>query len=433
MHLNIINKLLNDIKVANSNNTNPYEKPINLVVNTYNLLVDSYYQLNAHSNWSILVTWLFVNLIAYYLKTIDKLLAKNIWTDYRHEFGFKRNPAIQINDTDFWKMSYEFLFSNKNYIQALPPFMRLIVTDAFKLCRYFDIIKLFTDKAFELNQDGTNIHERFIKSFGNKLFTFPLLANEDDHRALALRNGQVENFENLLDLNFYFVKRFATDHNANNSIDSLTKFVQNTINQDFIGIGDMLNSNRLFPTDFNIIFEIDSNLSCCLNPVLKTYSNLLMRSLTEKFHLFIHFELLHSFYLFKSNEVMFLFSKSLADLVKSNDVFEDDLILNKLFYRSIEAQSSYTTIDKNFNIHKLFQVKYDKECARNMFMPTKSLESVNRLINGVSLKFSLKWPINFIIQIDDLNVYNRLFNAILQIKQVKYNLDGLEFKGDSPY
>jgi hypothetical protein len=305
--------------------------------------------------------------------------------------------------------------------------MRIIILHGFKLCKYFEVIQLFEAEPNRHNDAGTLIYESFLKNFG-KLFKFPLSTNQ--HAQLSLHHA--DKYENLLDLNFYFAKQCTLSKISAKDIDHVTASLANS---EQIAIGKFFTLTQQLQTDFNINMssEIDSNLTDCLNPVLKVYSNIFITNLIEKYHLFLHFELLNSFFLFKSNEVMFLFSKTLTDMVKVYDTFQDDLILNKLFYRCIQAQSSYTAIDNKLNIQQLFYFKYSKDSTTNTFISTKDASLLNRLITGISLKFILKWPFNFVLQNDDLDVYNRFFNAILQIKQVKYNLDGLEFKGSSVF
>lgn len=62
-----------------------------------------------------------------------------------------------------------------------------------------------------------------------------------------------------------------------------------------------------------------------------------------------------------------------------------------------------------------------------------NIEGMSRLIGGIRLKVKINWPLNIVISEANLDLYNRLFVFMLQLKQVKYDLDSLRLQGDFFY
>ena len=141
--------------------------------------------------------------------------------------------------------------------------------------------------------------------------------------------------------------------------------------------------------------------------------------------MFKFFEFMHSYYLYKSNEIMFIFSKKLFDLIKNYELYQEDAILNNLFFNS--ANSLFTT-------STLIQKSpFKASCVTLYYDDTKpSVVNSNmssRLISKIGINMNVKWPLNIIVKPSDLTSYNRIFLFILQIKQAKYDLDSLNLKG----
>ena len=143
---------------------------------------------------------------------------------------------------------------------------------------------------------------------------------------------------------------------------------------------------------------------------------------------------MHSYFLFKSNEIMFLFVKSLFETIKSYETYQEDAILNSLLYKA--ASSVFTTdiLQKKLVFTSgLVTVHFDSNLAAEQQAKKKTMSLVgsqsSRLINSLRLKIKIVWPLNIIITKNDLETYNRIFLYIIQIKQVKYDLDSLDLKG----
>lgn len=108
-----------------------------------------------------------------------------------------------------------------------------------------------------------------------------------------------------------------------------------------VRIETLLESISETEIDFNIESELESILADGYMKYVNYSSSVLITNLLDRFNLRKFFAFLQSYYLFKSNEIMFLFSKSLFDLVKRLEVYQDDAILNSLLFHS--ANTVFTT------------------------------------------------------------------------------------------
>ena len=197
-----------------------------------------------------------------------------------------------------------------------------------------------------------------------------------------------------------------------------------------------LDDDKLY--ELNIELEIDNFITSSFNRIISNVSNILIKNLITNFYLFNFIEHLHSYALFKTNELMFLFSKNIFELIKEYETYQDEMILNKIFYKisSNYNNSINNKINKLLNSQKLLKIIYENDDDISQIIKKNTLSKqcagVNistRLISGIKLKFFLNWPYNLIVKESDIDIYNKFFILILQMKQVKYDLDGLDFKG----
>lgn len=145
-----------------------------------------------------------------------------------------------------------------------------------------------------------------------------------------------------------------------------------------------------------------------------------------------YFEFIHSYYLYKSNETMFIFSKKLFDLIKNYELYQEDAILNNLFYNSANSVFTFSTLVPKtpFNSNSVTFCYDETKAILGQQQPaTVNANLSSRLISKVGINLNVKWPLNIIIKPSDLASYNRIFLFFLQIKQAKYDLDSLNLKG----
>jgi len=53
----------------------------------------------------------------------------------------------------------------------------------------------------------------------------------------------------------------------------------------------------------------------------------------------------------------------------------------------------------------------------------------SRLIRSIMISIKITWPLNMIIRRTDFDRYNQFFILLMQMKQVKYDLNSLDLKG----
>ena len=442
-HFDILNYLIEQIRIDNfesyttacgdQNMNKPSakkencEKSINLIVKIHQLLVDSYStQQKSHSNRSVLLVWLFEKTLKFYLRTLDYLLKERVFIDTKAEFGFQHNKDVQIQDANYWTDGFKFLFKNLSYIQNFPRFMRILLISSFKLCKYIQIIGLFNQKTSELNLDS-GLCENFQKRFDN-LFTFSHKnMNQEEISTTKLDTASKIEYQNLLELNFKRIKMNLKEfeNHKNDEIEIETLF------------NATLDDENLYK--LNVEFEIDEFIASSLDKKVNLISNILIKNLINNYYLFNFIENLHSYALFKTNELMFLFSKNLFELIKIYESYQDEIILNKILYHSSSSLNTVTVnsssiMNKLMNYQKLFKIVYENDAKVcqiiNQKSPSKQRVGIStRLVSGIKLKFYLNWPYNLIVKEEDVEIYNKFFILILQMKQTKYDLDSLDFKG----
>jgi hypothetical protein len=188
---------------------------------------------------------------------------------------------------------------------------------------------------------------------------------------------------------------------------------------------------------FNLKTELELILSDAYLKYVKYSSKVLIQNLLDKFNLRKFFLFLQSYFLFKSNEIMFLFSKSLFEMIKQYETYQDDAILNKLLYKSTNAVFTTDVLAKSTVFSSnLVTVHYDSENRGlmvnqiNQALTESNNKAANsRLICGIRVKVNVIWPLNIVIRQANLDTYNRVFSFMMQLKQIKYDLDNLSLKG----
>jgi hypothetical protein len=273
---------------------------------------------------------------------------------------------------------------------------------------------------------NANLCKDFEKSF-ESIFKFLIRIENEAEKSIMPLNEHKMTYSNLLELSF---KRIKINSKELEIIKNDEIEIENIFNKS-------LEDDNLYK--LNIELEIDNFISSSFNRIISNISNILIKNLINNYYLFNFIEHLHSYTLFKTNELMFLFSKNLFELIKKYETYQDEMILNKIFYNI--SSNYYSVINNNkinklLNSQKLFKIVYENDGDISQIInkksPAKQCGGINistRLISGIKLKFFLNWPYNLIIKESDIDVYNKYFILILQMKQVKYDLDSLDFKG----
>ena len=269
--------------------------------------------------------------------------------------------------------------------------------------------------------DNFNKESKIFANFLNLCTTIcPFLKDVCQNQQNSI---EIKNCVNLtfLELNTQNLKDPTTQNNNENKQNtSVTNLIQIIFRQNILSSYDT-NIMKL-----NFEHSIDSLLNHFLTKNLKWCSNILIEKFFEKFHMIKFLEFMHSFYLHKSNEIMFIFGNKLFDAIKNYELYQEDAILNNFFYNS--ANSVFTTND-SFNKSQFDSNSITLHYDNSKVIENQSLNLSSRLVLGISIRMNIKWPFNIIIKNSDVNSYNRLFLFIMQIKQTKHEIDNLSLKG----
>ncbi len=397
--------------ILKNENREPHIKSTSLLDIIHKYLIDSY---SLHKDANIIskfLMWLFVRTIKPYLTLLNSFIQEGdseIIKYTKYELGFKRNFNISIYDPQFWTHGYEV--DNK---ESFSKFISIILTSAYKISKHMEIVKLLGNYTCE-----SNIYDCFIE---NILIVCPYLVKTKVN-TFHINHQIIEEQHTLLDINFKQLNNFSKI----NSITDISSQMNVEINSIEILMNDYFNNSS--QNDSIISLNIEKNIQDILNnSLLKNVewsSSILIEKLFNKYQMFKFFDFLQSYYFFKSNEIMFLFGKSLFSLIKSNESYQEDAVLNSLFYSS--SHSVFTTtalILKSPFSSNLVTFNYDDDKTN-----TTPINDKKRQIHSIKLKIKVIWPLNIIVQPHNLEAYNKIFLFIMQIKQAKYEICSLDLK-----
>jgi hypothetical protein len=125
---------------------------------------------------------------------------------------------------------------------------------------------------------------------------------------------------------------------------------------------------------------------------------------------------------------MFVFSKQLFDTVKTYEVYQEDAILNQMFYKAASSVFTTDALQKKLVFNSNLVTVHYEQPPQSVATNNAATANSSRLLNSVRLRVKILWPLNVIITKNDLDAYNRIFGHIMQIKQVKYDLDSLDLR-----
>lgn len=362
-----------------------FKKSINILIYSHSILIDSFSANNHINRHHKLLVLIFTRLLTPYLKLIDTFVHDGVLLDQKNELGFVRQTNISINSVQYWTQGYKILSPD----EQMPLFVKIILSSSFKICKQIEILNRLENAGAT-----SNIYVHFMRELREKLNFFPHANEGSEQEKCETRSG-------LLDMQFY---NQIVDKKI---VDSL-KIEYNPFRDDLIGQ----------KIDFNTEALLDQLISDCYYDVINLSSVNLLENLFKKYHMFDLFKFIHSYYLFLSNEIIYLFSEKLFNMVKKYETYQDDVVLSSVFYNA--ANSIFENdADNHFNFG----------CVSFHYEAMDSDASSSKLIKSVRLNIRVKWPLNIVVTQQDFAVYNQIFGFLLKIKQVKNDLERLEKTG----
>jgi hypothetical protein len=421
-HFDLIQKFLQQINDDTKQMTANSDKSINLLIIIHKYMIN-YFSITQCADHNLkLLTWLFARTIRSYLTLIDVYMEQGIFSDTHCEYGFKRNETVTIGKPNFWKDCYERIIDN---LEEKPHFLQIILDAAFKIYKNVEIFQL--SDSF---RGKSQIYDQFLDEFQSSCCQY-LINNDVSFVSDPIYDIPKEPLKDktLLELNFSNLNTQEKIHfNKNDckiiSVEEL--LFESTLNADL---------DEKYRNNFNFEIKIEKIIENCFSKLIESSTNQLIHSLFEKYKIVDYFNFIHSFFLFKSSEIMFIFSCNLFDIIKNYEIYQDNIVLNKLMAKamtSVYVNTSSNLIHCNTNntnqsfSNNLIKIHYAEPAVND-----GSTIISSRLINTLKLKIKLLWPFNIIIKQQDIEIYNKAFLLIMQTKQVKYDLDNLQINGST--
>ncbi|RNA24909.1 gamma-tubulin complex component [Brachionus plicatilis] len=359
-----------------------FQKSLNLLVYSHRILIDSFSHNNHVNRHHKLLIFIFTRLLAPYLKLIDTFVRDGVLLDPRNELGFVRQKNISINSVQYWSHGYTILLGS----EKVPLFVKIILSSSFKICKQIEILN-----RLESSGAKSDIYAHFMAQLREKLNFFKREEMSQECERPVQGVG-------LLGMSFF-----------NQMVD---KKSVDLLKIDYDPFGDNFLGQKI---DFNLETMLDQLISECYYDLINLSSVNLLENLFKKYHMFDLFRFIHSYYFFLSNEIIYLFSEKLFNMVKKYETYQDDVVLNSVFYNA--ANSVFENdADNYFNFNFVsFHYEAPDTGAQNC-----------KLVTSVRLNVRVDWPLNIIVTQEDFTVYNQVFAFLVKIKQVKNDLERLE-------
>ncbi|KAK0053898.1 gamma-tubulin complex component 5-like isoform X1 [Biomphalaria pfeifferi] len=168
--------------------------------------------------------------------------------------------------------------------------------------------------------------------------------------------------------------------------------------------------------DFTPVSKLLEN---CLCPVIqaryKTVCSKLVHIFKVDYNLMDCIHAIQRYFLMSSGEVMYDFYTSVFHKLQHREEWRDADILDMFLHDAVEH-------------------RYPEDVSRLSvaIISTDTTDSSPiSLTNCINLKYNVPWPVNVVISEKCQEVYNNIFNFLLQMKRVKFSLDQLRFEDAS--
>ncbi|KAL5014094.1 hypothetical protein ScPMuIL_008364 [Solemya velum] len=153
---------------------------------------------------------------------------------------------------------------------------------------------------------------------------------------------------------------------------------------------------------------------CLYPPVRLKYQNVclkLVQILKEEYHLMEYLSMMKLFFLMEAGDTMLDFYTPIFDKI-----------------RLFEPWHNVSTV--NLILHKALEEHYPEERNRLTVEVDTENQTFRYPINStdcMKLRYKVPWPVNMIVSSRTQDIYNQIFNFLLQVKRAKYCLDELRF------
>ena len=420
-----------------------HRKSVHLIASIYAHLIDAHAMRSNTTLRIQLLVWFFARLMRTFLALVDACIHDGILLDTRcAELGFRRNAACGVDHVDFWHAGFTQFSSilaqppatSKQQQQQhtqLPHFLRIVLTYAFKICKHMEII----GDRLPPRDHAARIADRFLEALHNVCpYLKPNLGSGENGvrterltelTPTAAAAAKKAESVDLLQLNFAQLLRLS----KSDMVDETTR------DSGMVSIDELFDNTASKTSQQQPVMLSEMLIESTVNESLLDYasvcSHILVQRLVVDNRLVEFVEFVHAHFLFKSSEVMFLFGKRLFDAISAGEPYQEDAILNSMFYQAASSVFTTAALSKRAAFtSSMITLRYEASAASSSQSHSRATAEISsRLAHSVAMGVQLKWPLSTVIKEASILQYSHIFAFILRMKQVKYDMDSLDLRG----
>ncbi|CAF3680517.1 unnamed protein product [Rotaria socialis] len=349
---------------------------------------------------------LFISSCRTYLEIIQNWLVNGFIDDHFDEFFIKRKADIHVESIDFWQLSYTEQVENASLI---PKWLACIVPSLVKAGKCAEILK--SNGVLRNNEES----QSFVGEFSKYLQEHFNLKNISwNPLSLLNKSEATHNIKTLHNQFISFQLPFDDDDDKKNSFLALAFNHMETPKRSLLDI----NRQQLsLASDINQLTTIECILQNFSQEILLTRSNQLIDQLTNdilnRMKYLKHIEYIRDFFLFENGSFMHQFALRLYSK------------LSQAIHERLDAFSVLVSFDSTLTMFGLDKVTYPLSVIYQSSNTPSTIQKY--IIQNVELKYDLPKELFIIIKPEQMEIYQKCFAFVLQVKQAKYVLDQLVF------
>lgn len=267
----------------------------------------------------------------------------------------------------------------------------------------------------------------------NSEFYLEKTSDKDNNTLYVISNQQIfedNNSEIIVMIPPFLIDTISAIYNVGESLHTLytMREIESTNTEDFYNT--VSHSNTIIMDEFTRIYNNNNNKiysfsilfkQCFTDIIYKRIEYINHQLITiyfEKYDLENHLNSLRDFYLCKEEEYIYEFSKYIYNLLRSHHPWQDSVNLSIHFDNCIEdILSNRKGLKESFHI-EMFNISI------NPSKEVKSFDDINCL-DSLDIKYNTPWPFNIILTDEIINKYYMIFQYLLTIRRVQYEMNSL--------
>ncbi|XP_072028660.1 gamma-tubulin complex component 5-like [Amphiura filiformis] len=347
-----------------------------------------------------------------YVDFIDRWLTLGHLFDPAHEFVIQRNSAVEVKSPHFWQEGFTLdRFQTEESTHrgqiAVPPFLQPVLRHIILAGKCMEVLgsvgQLGTIRT-EANLESTSMYSNLITSTKDMddicSSSSIAMATEEEQDESATRTLVVQQLQLPGTTDPLLAKNF--DEVLGTLLDSDEKAEERYSQSDASILPDVNNMPLLLVIKRSLYPSILSRCNVICQQLVNT--------LKTKFDLMANLAILRKFYLLEDGDVMCDFYVDIFEKLRRQESWSDYLYLHGHLQEALGRR--YPEEIERVTV----SVSSDEISARLAARPIHALD-------GLTLHYQVDHPLNIIINSQSLDVYNRVFRFLLQVKRAKHSLD----------